>query len=526
MVAAPAPAPSRALIVLVPGLSGDFSAWRPLRDRLSAEPELRDARWIEWQHGIGLFSLTPPEQLALDLRARIDQEWAKDGPFSNVILMGHSFGALLVRRAFLLACNADQTGQRAPWADVVSRIVLFAGINRGVDATRTWRFRLVSWLVRVFPPAQRLTRAHVFRGADFVANLRILWIRYFTTLGREAPVVVQLLGTRDSLVTHDDSIDVEQFPTACYVSIPEADHRTLYRLQEASDPDGRYALIREAVLEPTLPHGVNRTFTGPERVVFVLHGIRANNRTWVKQTQAAIVAAWPTVKVVDASYGYLSALAFAIPMRRRKHLRWFQDAYTESLARNPHARFSFVGHSNGTYLFGESLRRLPGMQFERAVLVGSVLPADYDWNERARRGQIQKLRVDGSCYDWPVGWLCSGLRGIGMRDVGTGGFDGFTSVGPEKTEFFWYAGGHSRPLEESNLPALAKFAVTGTVVPPSQIGQNSNVFSAVSRAARLLSPLVVLAAVGGLGFLLWSSFLTGAVVLGALGVVLLLLDIG
>jgi hypothetical protein len=520
--------PARPLLVVVPGLSRNWPAWKPLIDRLSGEPALKDARWLQWEHGIALFSTTHPEQLANDLRARIGQEWKAHGPFSKVILIGHSFGGLLVRRAYLLATGADQTGERSPWAAAVSRIVLFAAINRGVNAHLTWRFWLVSWLARMFPPAQRFTRTHCFRGSDFIANLRIEWIRHFASLRDKAPVVVQLLGTKDTLVSRDDSIDVEQFPTACYLSIPDADHRTVYRLDLAPDPDGRYALIREAVLEPQPPHGVNRSVPGPSRVVFVLHGIRAsNNDTWVKQTVEAIGRRWPDVTAIGSGYGFLSALAFAIPMTRRKNLRWFQDAYTEALALNPLAKFGFVGHSNGTYLFGESLKRLPGMQFEHAVLVGSVLPADYDWNERVLRGQIESLRVDGSCYDWPVGWLCSALRGIGMRDVGTGGFDGFTSFGgPSKREYFWYKGGHSRPLEAHNLAALAEFAVTGKAPAPSQIGAEVAWFATMSRVARRVSPLVLAAAVAGLGFLLWSWLTAGLVAIGALVVVLFVLDVG
>lgn len=518
--------PVRPLVVVVPGLSGNLPAWQPLIDRLSTEPALKNAHWLKWEHGISLFSTTHPERLADDLSARIAQEWAKEGPFSTVILMGHSFGGLLVRRAYLVAAGAAHPAGQSAWAKAVSRIVLFAAINRGVDSRRSWWLWLASWLARVFPPASLFTRSHVFRGTAFVANLRIQWIRYFATLGAAAPVVVQLLGTEDSLVSRDDSVDVEQFPTACYLSIPDADHSTLYRLDVAPDPDGRYALIREAVLDPQPPHGVNRSFTGPARIVFVLHGIRANNHTWVKQTVDTIGERWPHVTAIGPGYGYLSALAFAMPMTRRKNLRWFQDAYTEMLARNPLATFGFVGHSNGTYLFGESLKQLPGMQFTHAVLVGSVLPADYDWAERARAGQIGSLRIDGSCYDWPVGWLCSALRGIGMRDVGTGGFEGFTSLaGPAKREFFWYDGGHSEPLEAPNLPALAEFAVTGNVVAPGTLGANVGWFSAFSHAARRLSPLILAALVAGLGFLSWQSPMTGLGVIGAVGAVLFLLDV-
>jgi len=213
-------------------------------------------------------------------------------------------------------------------------------------------------------------------------------------------------------------------------------------------------------------------------------------------------------------------------MTRRRYLRWFQDAYSEALARNPKAQFSFIGHSNGTYLFGESLRDIPGMQFERAALIGAVLPTDYDWDERVRRGQISSLRVDGSCFDWPVGWLCSALRGIGMRDVGTAGFEGFTGfIGPAKHEFFWYLGGHSAPLATANLPALAEYAVEGNIVRPRTLSQEVKWFAIVSRALRILAPIALLAALAAWFWLATTHLAAALAVAFAMLLLVFILDI-
>ena len=43
-------------------------------------------------------------------------------------------------------------------------------------------------------------------------------------------------------------------------------------------------------------------------------------------------------------------------------------------AEAPAAEFYFAGHSNGTYILGESLRRIPRMQFARIYIAASVLP--------------------------------------------------------------------------------------------------------------------------------------------------------
>ena len=488
--------PHRPLIVIVPALKGGFEGWRPLLARLEGEDALRGATWLLLPHDLRWYGFGNPAQVAVRLRARVDQEWRKSGPYSEVMLVGHSFGGLLVRAAYLLACGADHAvRERSEWADRVSRIILLAAVNRGVDPTRLRGLRYGHWLTRALPVLRRLVIAQVFKGSSFITNLRIQWIRHFDRLGEGAPVVVQLLGTEDRLVTSEDSVDVEQFQNAFYIRVPDATHGDLHCLDGAPDPDGRYALLRDAFVNTKPVHGENRTFDGAGRVVFVLHGIRANNRTWVKQTIDAIKSRWPEVEPIGEQYGYISALQFAVPMLRRRNLTWFQDAYSQALAHNPRATFDFIGHSNGTYLFGESLREIPGMQFDRAVLVGSVLPSDYDWARRAEARQITMLRVDGSRFDWPVAWLCSALRGIGMKDVGTGGYDGFTSVGPEKHEYFWYRGGHSEPLAPRNLPALAEYAVTGVPASAEDLDDQPVAwFAVVSRALRRLPHVAVVAA--------------------------------
>ncbi|HSM81200.1 MAG TPA: hypothetical protein VLS96_05920 [Nodosilinea sp.] len=133
--------------------------------------------------------------------------------------------------------------------------------------------------------------------------------------------------------------------------------------------------------------------------------------------QIDILKAPPLSSPLRSTYGYFSAFNFFFPWLRRQNIRWLQDKYSYRLALNPEAKFHFIGHSNGTYSLGESLKRVPAMQFGRIYLAGSVLPRDYPWQERFDLDQVGQLRNDRSCWDWPVGLLCSGLRGIGMTDI-------------------------------------------------------------------------------------------------------------
>lgn len=155
-----------------------------------------------------------------------------------------------------------------------------------------------------------------------------------------------------------------------------------------------------------------------------------------------------------------------MPGRRKKNIEWFQDKYSYYFSRYPDADFHFIGHSNGTYILGESLKKVSGMRFKRVYLAGSVLPCDYPWVKRFDYdNQLEHLRNDRSSLDWPVGILCSGLRGIGMRDIGTGGFDGFYWDEERTQEVFYYKGGHGKPLEEGNLDNIIDYILTGNGAP-------------------------------------------------------------
>jgi hypothetical protein len=132
------------------------------------------------------------------------------------------------------------------------------------------------------------------------------------------------------------------------------------------------------------------------------------------------------------------------------------------------------------------------MRFKRVYLAGSVLPCDYPWVKRFDYdNQLEHLRNDRSSLDWPVGILCSGLRGIGMRDIGTGGFDGFYWDEERTQEVFYYKGGHGKPLEEGNLDNIIDYILTGKGAPPEGSLISEKEVSSVFRWCSRLAPFVM-----------------------------------
>jgi hypothetical protein len=272
-------------------------------------------------------------------------------------------------------------------------------------------------------------------------------------------------GTEDDVIRRDDNIDMEQFPTAYQIDMPGAAHGpTLYRIDLAPNPDLMYGLIREAFLSRTLSHsGTLRRVAADSihHVIFLLHGMRSSRDDWVREIAPVLRRRLPDAEVVESSYGWISLLSFALPSVRRREIHWLQDQYTEYLARHPAATFDVIAHSNGAYLVGQALERVPSLRFGRVALLGSVLPSDYPWGQRRNWGQAQAVRSDRAADDVVVAVFCNALRGLGMTDIGTSGWSGFADGGGVEHEVAWYRGGHSAALTKSNLDNVADFLATG-----------------------------------------------------------------
>jgi hypothetical protein len=132
------------------------------------------------------------------------------------------------------------------------------------------------------------------------------------------------------------------------------------------------------------------------------------------------------------------------------------------------------------------------MRFDKVILAGSVLPKEFDWTSICSSDnilrQVQGVWNHRAQKDVPVGVLCAALRGLGMTDVGTAGYDGFEPI-PEVHECFYYHGGHGAPLE--NLPWLLNpiTGQEGTMQRCAELGW----FSRISGISVVLPYVVVLA---------------------------------
>ena len=493
----------------VPGLNAAATtAAVSLLDRLRAEPgHADDLVWV-YPERIRTLSRGGLAGRARELGERIDWYWDGNGRPDEIVLIGHSIGGLLLRYAYLTALGGFGDPPRE-WAHRVQRIVLLATPNRGVAISRLrWPLR---WGVALFAAVgPGFTLEDGIQGSPFLTNLRVQWIRQLAQLA-DPPLVVQVRGGHDRLIEREDSRDLEGMPTSAQIAVPRATHDDVMAVEDEPEdyPGERYNILRDAIIghvEPTDPPALPPSERTVTAVAFLLHGIRAGIGTWVTRLGGKLQDPGANVLVATPSYGYLSAYNFAIPFGHRRQQRWFADQYSYLLARHPTVPFHFVGHSNGTYLFGHALRQIRALKFARVYLGGSVLPRDFDWLTLDRNGQVDELVNVCATKDKPVGWLCSLLRGLGRHSIGTGGFDNFDVVPPASSkQLHSLVGGHGAALTDDRLDAIATYVKTGTPPawdqPPdtSELREPSSLFGLGSRLAPFIAWLILAA----LGFAVW-----------------------
>ena len=133
-------------------------------------------------------------------------------------------------------------------------------------------------------------------------------------------------------------------------------------------------------------------------VVFIMHGIR-DYGGWTRKFRAQIEELSGNFKVVTPSYDYFPMGDFLIFPRRQKNVRWFMDKFAEFYAQYRDAKFSFVGHSNGTYIIASALQSYPTLRMHRIALAGSVIRRDYEWDNLVQQGRVYQLRNDMAAFD-------------------------------------------------------------------------------------------------------------------------------
>jgi alpha-beta hydrolase superfamily lysophospholipase len=436
-----------------------------------------------------------PVEIAKECVAEIQSEFKsrQDDGYQEVILIGHSLGALLARKICLLAhgvcsdfsADVPVNPARQPWANKIRRLVLVAGMSRG---WRLWpRNRHTSrirWIARGLQLAVarvvgrgRLVRA-AHRGSPFIVNLRLDWLAFINGDYRdETPpdLVVQLAGLRDTVVHPSDHIDLQAGRNFRYLSVMGTSHNALVRFDDATLGAERkrkflYALRTDpkkfvGELIPDVDHP-NPDVT---QVILLLHGIRDYGK-WEEdlrdQLAAGAVKRGLQIATSIFNYGYLPLLPFLFGFGRTIHVERFMDRYTEMRSRHPKAACSFAGHSNGTYLLASALRRYRASHFARVAFIGSIVQRNFPWLKEFEN-RVGEVHNHVASADWVVAIFPSLFEMFRLvpllnnfplnRDFGSAGHTGFTQVGDTFRNVAYIEGDHSAALKSEYRESLVSF---------------------------------------------------------------------
>lgn len=505
------------------------------------------------------FSMKDPNTIVATLLSHIDDEVEqarqRGHPYDNIILVGHSFGGLIVRKLYVVACGEvlrapleeqyKKPGKTSSasippreWAAKISRIILLAGMNRG------WRIshhisllQAISWqLLTVFCNLTHLLTRRwplvitIRRGAQFITQLRIQWLLMRRRAGTpqdcahpDSPnwpgnaVTVQLLGSRDDMVAPEDNVDLVSGGDFIYLDVPYSGHVNIIEMDDCVFGPERarvflFALrgsVAQLKQEAVVPSDEN--FATPDeeikRVVFVIHGIRDLGH-WTHQIARRIkkrsgqhLSEWATE---TSSYGYFPMLPFISPWYRRLKVEWLMDQYAEALARYPNATFSYVGHSNGTYLLAKALELYPCCAFENIVFAGSVVRKSFDWSRFLKSSPPKAGAILNfvATSDWIVAVFPKFFQQLKLQDLGSAGHDGFilNEQLPNVYQIRYIHGGHGAAIQEPIWDVIADFIVSGTV----DAGKIPDTTAKNSPAVKLLGNfsyiawLLILAAIWGI----------------------------
>lgn len=516
---------SHDLVVILHGWTGTSKDLCGLRDTI--KQSLPDADLLIPDYPGGLFSKADPIDIVEDLVESIDKavirrsRQADGSEYKRIILIGHSAGALLIRKVYLFAMGCNESSyipipiKKRDWVDHVERIILLAGMNRGFSVSpkprhMSWSTYLAIRLGKIIAALTGLGSSilSLEKGSPFVANLRIQWIRLGQNPAIKLAPTIQILGGRDDMVSSEDNIDLvsganftyREVRNAGHVSILDFDHPNfgLERKEEF-----QYAL--ETPLEKLEGEFVPNSEIEPkDNVVFIMHGIRDRGH-WTKKVRHAIGTITKeenkSVHVLPAGYGYFPMLRFLFLGERQKNVRWFMDEYTEALARFPNAKIGFIGHSNGTYLMASALERYKACKVDYVAFAGSVVCRSYDWDKLVSQGRVRAIRNDIASADWIVGIFPGLFELFKIGDIGTAGHNGFQDNEGQENANIYFKGGHGAAIQPNNHASLARFALTGINKVDAPLVESQAEWVVLASKLCWVVWLVIVSLIVGIGFL-------------------------
>jgi pimeloyl-ACP methyl ester carboxylesterase/multisubunit Na+/H+ antiporter MnhB subunit len=278
-----------------------------------------------------------------------------------------------------------------------------------------------------------------------------------------------------------------------YLNVPESDHTALIDFRKTHAGNNRRHIF-ENVLKNTVndefnpessvpkldfiePWDIDPSEPDPEvkQVVFVIHGIRDVGH-WTQKIALETKKLWreagykssDEVAVVTSSYGFFSMLEFILAIERFRKIQWLVDRYVEAKRLYPNAKFSFIGHSNGTYLVAQALKLHKDIEFDRLAFAGSVVSANYKWYPLLDSGNVKFVLNVPATFDWVVSLFPRVADALPLQwllgpNLGAAGVIPFKDKRPKVRNQKYKNGQHGVAIKEDNWEDLARFAILNKI---------------------------------------------------------------
>jgi pimeloyl-ACP methyl ester carboxylesterase len=447
---------------------------------------------------LNMLSTSDPEKIAAGIFCYLDR-LPEIRSYTDIIFVGHSMGAIFARKVWALAIGATADAEiipanARPWSKNIKRIVMLAALNRGwtISSALGPQDRLNWTLGTVLGNFLRYglrLEPLVFafqRGAPFLTTLRLQCLAAAETK-IQSPIIVQLLGTHDDFVAPTDNLDLATGQDFYYLEVEHADHKGIVKLEHddekmgagkrfraalKDDPDclRKKSVAQEDVFDLFDEATDNQdTLSLPQRkldvqhVVFVIHGIRDRGfwtRRIAREVKSRARVKGEQCRAVTSTYGYFPMGPFLLPWMRRSKVEWLLDQYVTAKSLYPGATFSYIGHSNGTYLLAKAMELCPAITFPRVVFGGSVVRCGYKWSDLIPKRVTAVLNYVAT-GDWVVAVFPNGLEQLQLEDLGGAGHLGFAEkpACPNVCNYHYAVGDHSASLDKSHWGEMADFVL-------------------------------------------------------------------
>lgn len=161
-------------------------------------------------------------------------------------------------------------------------------------------------------------------------------------------------------------------------------------------------------------------------------------------------------------------------MGKKKKVAWLVDLYIEARRKYPNAKFSYIGHSHGTFLAVKALDLHDEICFERIAFAGSVVNRGYDWAKLLELNRVSRVLNFSASADWVVGIFpkLAQIKPIGLimgQELGSAGCDPFNDSDKDSRVINneYIKGSHGAAIKEQNWDELARFVVKNEIPPES-----------------------------------------------------------